>query len=247
MKRKFFICSISLILLLILGAVACRYAFYQGYLRMNYPTTAEYPVQGIDISHHQGHIQWNLIDTSVVSFAFIKATEGAEHKDTLFVENWHEAQQRDILVGAYHYFSFCKSGEEQAANFIATVPKDSLDLSPIIDLEYGGNCKVGNRKADIIKEVTDYINRLESYYHKRVIIYSTNEFYKNNLISRFSDNPIWIRDILTTPQLPDGRAWTFWQFTNRGQLDGIDSKVDLNAFNGDRPSFEKLKSDTIPL
>lgn len=60
------------------------------------------------------------------------------------------------------------------------------------------------------------------------------------MVSRFPDNPIWIRDILSEPNLPDGRDWLFWQYTNRGRLDGINTRVDLNAFAGSKTEFEKL-------
>lgn len=245
MKRKILIYIISASSIIIVGILIYRYAFLQGYLRMNYPTLTEYPVQGIDVSHHQGHIQWHKLDTANVQFAFIKATEGADHKDSLFLENWQMAESNNIMVGAYHFFSFCKSGEEQAANYIETVPVDSLSMPPIVDVEYGGNCKIENRKEDIIHEITEYVDIVEKHYHKRVIIYSTNEFYKNNLIYRFPYNPIWIRDILKKPQLPDLREWTFWQFTNRGRLDGVRTMVDLNAFNGDKAMFEKFVDKTI--
>jgi lysozyme len=58
--------------------------------------------------------------------------------------------------------------------------------------------------------------------------------------NQFLDNPIWIRDILSKPNLPDGRNWLFWQYTNRGRLDGIKTVVDLNTFAGNRAEFKKL-------
>lgn len=60
------------------------------------------------------------------------------------------------------------------------------------------------------------------------------------MVNQFRDNPIWIRDILSEPDLPDGRGWLFWQYTNRGQLKGISTAVDLNAFAGTRAEFDKL-------
>lgn len=215
------------------------YAYSNGYIRMNYPSFKEYPVQGIDVSHHQQYIEWDKIDKKVVQFAFIKATEGGNHKDSLFQYNWRESIRNNIPVGAYHFFTFCKEGEEQARNYIHYVPKDSIDLPPIVDLEYGGNCKE-NRKEDLIYEITKYFEIVEDHYQRKVLIYTTNEFYRNYLIDRFPDNPIWIRDILTKPNLPDGKNWLFWQYTNRGRIEGINTIVDLNAFNGNKTDFDRL-------
>ncbi|MBK5720245.1 glycoside hydrolase family 25 protein [Dysgonomonas sp. Marseille-P4677] len=214
--------------------------FTNGYIRMNYPSFENYPVQGIDVSHHQQKINWGKLDKKAVQFAFLKATEGGNHKDSMFQENWREAIHHNIPVAAYHFFTFCKDGEEQARNYIHYVPKDSIDLPPIIDLEYGGNCAIENRKEDLISEIEKYFEIIEDHYQRKVIIYTTNEFYKNYLINQFPENPIWIRDILSEPNLPDGRNWMFWQFTNKGKLEGINTPVDLNAFNGSREEFEKL-------
>jgi len=241
MKRKLIIYSLSgMALLAIVGIVGLYYAYTKGYIRMNYPSFEQYPVQGIDVSHHQQNIDWQKLDRQVVQFAFIKATEGGNHKDSLFQHNWREAIRHNIPVGAYHFFTFCKDGDEQARNYIHYVPKDSIDLPPIIDLEYGGNCQEANRKEDIIAEIAKYFEIIENHYQRKVLIYTTNEFYKNYLIDQFPDNPIWIRNIVTKPNLPDGRDWLFWQYTNKGNIEGISTLVDLNAFVGSRKEFEKL-------
>jgi len=233
---------IALICIIALGCITigAYYAYNNGYIRMNYPSYTDYPVQGIDVSHHQQKIDWARLDKQAVQFAFIKATEGGNHKDSLFQENWRLARDNKIPAGAYHFFTFCKGGEEQARNYIHYVPKDSIDLPPIVDLEYGGNCQLENRKEDLVKEISKYLEIIEDHYKRKVIIYTTNEFYKNYMINRFEGNPIWIRNILSKPNLPDGREWLFWQYTNRGRLDGINTVVDLNAFAGSRSEFEKL-------
>ena len=97
-----------------------------------------------------------------------------------------------------------------------------------------------NWKEDLIVEIAKYFEIIEDHYQRKVIIYTTNEFYKNYLMNRFPDNPIWIRDILSEPNLPDGRGWLFWQYTNRGRLEGINTPVDLNAFVGSEEEFAKL-------
>lgn len=108
MKKKYILSFLMVAALLIVAGVGLRYAFYQGYIRMNYPSLDEYPVQGIDISHHQGMIDWKTVDKNMVQFAFIKATEGENHKDSLFLENQTQARQNGIIAGAYHYFTFCR-------------------------------------------------------------------------------------------------------------------------------------------
>ncbi|WP_414707009.1 GH25 family lysozyme, partial [Rhizobium sp. UBA1881] len=69
------------------------------------PSLADYPIQGIDISHHQGAIDWSALAAQPnVRFAIMKATEGGDHRDTRFAENWQAAKNAGIVRGAYHFF-----------------------------------------------------------------------------------------------------------------------------------------------
>src|SRR5690349_2704594 len=76
------------------------------YIRFYEPDRTLYPVRGIDVSHHQNEIDWRKVAHDDVSFAFIKATEGGDHRDTRFATNWKEAQAAGLKVGAYHFFTF---------------------------------------------------------------------------------------------------------------------------------------------
>src|SRR5947209_1846849 len=104
----------------------------------NEPPPAEYPVRGIDVSHHQREIRWELVKASGIHFAYIKATEGADFKDASFAENWSGSAAAAIAHGAYHFFILGTPGELQASNFIATVPTEPNALPPAIDLEISG-------------------------------------------------------------------------------------------------------------
>lgn len=218
------------------------FLFYRGILRLNYPSNEEYPVQGIDISHHQGDIDWKDLSQENISFVFIKATEGADFKDPNFKVNLMNAKTTKLAVGAYHFYRLCKNGTEQADNFISTVSKNDISLPPVIDLEFGGNCKTDKSEGQILKEVQEFINKVTEHYGRTPILYVTTEFYEKYMQKRFTDCPIWIRDIYGKPQLPDNRKWTFWQYANRGHLNGIEGFVDINVFNGDKTSFERYIS-----
>lgn len=247
MKKRLFIGVLSL-LVVIGGGYAVYAALMSGVLRLNYPSFSKYPVHGLDISHHQHTIDWATLmqkDAKYVQFVFVKATEGATHIDSKFVENWQAAKQYQIPRGAYHFFTFCTKAEEQANNFINSVPLDVLDLPPAIDLEFSGNCKAENRLPNLYDEIVNYIAIIEKHYKKKVIIYSTFDFYDVYLKDKFLDNPIWIRDIYKEASLELGRSWTFWQYANKGRLEGIDTFVDINVFSGDKSQMEQLMRDTI--
>ncbi len=81
-----------------------------------------YPVQGFDVSHHQGDINWKMISPKKYQFVYLKATEGGDYKDDKFQDYWLEAREQGLHVGAYHFYRLCKDGASQAQNFIETVP-----------------------------------------------------------------------------------------------------------------------------
>ena len=95
-------------------------------------------VIGVDVSNHQGDIDWQTLARSNVAFAYIKATEGGDFRDKRFQLNWEAAKRAGLARGAYHFFTQCRSGAEQAKNFIATVPREYGALPPVIDAEHMG-------------------------------------------------------------------------------------------------------------
>ena len=225
--------------LIVLGVTTFIF-FEKGYLRFNYPGTSRFPVRGIDISHHQSAIDWALLEREGLDFAFIKATEGGDHKDTKFEENWKKAGEIGLVRGAYHFFTFCKTGFEQAMNYIDTVPLEENTLPPVIDLEFGGNCSARPSKEEVLGEITEFSDIVESRYGKRPLIYATRQSYEEYLAGELPEHRIWIRNIYSYPRLPDKREWSVWQYANRGRLFGIDGFVDLNVFNGDREECLQL-------
>jgi lysozyme len=222
---------IGLVAVILVGSVL-TYLLFTGWIRFNYPSLEEFPVRGIDISHHQGKISWEKLKAENISFVIIKATEGQDYKDPLFTENWNNSKQAGYQTGAYHFYRFCKDGKVQANNFIETVPNQPDNLPPTIDLEFGGNCNAEKTKEQITQEITEFLELLEFHYKKKPIIYVTREFYDSYLVGNFNSYPIWMRDIFRQPNFDDGREWFMWQFANRGHLEGIEGYVDLNVVKG---------------
>lgn len=202
------------------------------------PDRERYPLRGIDVSHHQGAIDWRKVAADDVGFAYLKVSEGGDHRDRRFDENWRAARAAGLAVGAYHFFTFCRTGAEQARNFIAAVPVQADALPPAIDLEFGGNCGRRPDAAEMRRELDALLAPLEATYGKPALLYVTPEFfdaYRQALPAR----PLWRRSIL---HAPDSRAaWTLWQYHNRARVAGIVGPVDLNVFAGDAAAFARWR------
>ena len=96
--------------------------------------------RGIDLSHHNGQVNWDALEAENLDFIYLKATEGRDWKDQDFQSNWIEATRRGYHLGAYHFYILCKPAAEQAVNFIQSVEVRDGTLPPAVDLEYAHNC-----------------------------------------------------------------------------------------------------------
>ena len=95
-----------------------------------------YEIHGIDISHHQGHIDWEelkdngMIDKCPIRFVMIKATEGATQTDENFRENFYQAREYGFTRGAYHFYSVHSPAKDQAAFFIQNAALEKIKFLP---------------------------------------------------------------------------------------------------------------------
>lgn len=195
-------------------------------------------VYGIDISHHQGKIDWKELKEknpkeAPVSFIYMKASEGSDHKDKQFDNNWKNAKKYGFTRGAYHYFGTRSTGLAQAKMFIKTVQLESGDLPPVVDVEE----KTDNMNL-YIQELKIFIAEIEKHYGVKPIIYSGKKYKTKYLSDRYFDRfPIWIAHYYVD-SLKVEQNWMFWQCSDKGRLPGIRKNVDINIFNGDLSKLE---------
>ena len=204
-----------------------------------------YEIHGIDISHHQGKIDWQelkdkgVIDKFPIRFVMIKATEGASQVDENFRENFYQAREHGFTRGAYHFYSVHSSAADQARFFISKVKLENGDLPPVLDVEH----KPKKQSDEEFKaSVLEWLQIVERHYGVKPIIYTYYKFktrYLNDPI--FDDYPYWIAHYYVDQVEYDG-PWKFWQHTDVGRLPGIKGDVDFNIYNG---SFYDLRKLTI--
>ncbi|MGH1505843.1 MAG: GH25 family lysozyme [Acidimicrobiales bacterium] len=180
---------------------------------------------GVDVSNHQGDIDWQAVADDDIEFAYVKATEGGDFVDARFADNWREARAAGLEVGAYHFFTLCRPGAEQAANFLATVPPGEADLPPVIDLEFGGNCSARPAPDVLRAEVEVWIETVEAATGDDVVLYVMDDFDDRYGITDAFERDRWERRILRRPE----RDWVFWQLSFFSQVDGIEGGVDLDV------------------
>jgi lysozyme len=239
-----------LILFIILASFAvATFLFNRYYNRPSFvhypafgiPVPVKYSIHGIDVSHYQKTIGWKLVkemevENIRIGFAFMKATEGLTGIDGQFRRNWIQARKAEIPRGAYHFFIASKSGKAQAENFIDHVTLQKGDLPPVLDIEQSNGASV----AALQQRLADWLMVVEKKYGVKPIIYTNVDFYETFLAGRFDDYPLWVAHYLVKDKPRIKRSWHFWQHSESGRANGINSFVDFNVFNGDSAAFKKL-------
>ena len=222
-NRSFFRAVAGLVAVgLVVGAVLVRrYAWLPHYR----PSLGAGQSYGVDVSHHQGEIDWAAVASDDISFAYIKATEGGDWVDEYFAANWTGAREHGIAVGAYHFFTLCRTGRDQAANFLRIVPIDEADLPLSVDLEFPSNCADRPPVERLHAELSALLDTVEAATGRPEVLYVQDEFEELYDILDTLEGPRWQRSIRDRP---DDDDWMMWQFIDFGRVDGISGGVDLN-------------------
>ena len=196
-----------------------------------------YQVHGIDAARYQGEIDFFAAQGAGISFAWLKATEGGDHIDPGYEVNAPRARAAGVPVGAYHFYYFCRTPEEQAKWFIANVPRRAGDLPPVLDMEWNHqsrNCRTFPEPAEVHRIIRTYTQIVQAHYGTAPVVYVTPDFYEENSLGTLGGIEFWLRSTAAHPsERYPGERWSFWQYSGTGVAPGIKGNVDLNAFAGD--------------
>lgn len=227
--------------ILIASIIVCA-AIFVGYKLFFGPDTFEvdkfrYPIFGIDVSRHNGKINWENIKSSNIDFVFIKASEGRTLLDPWFKANLAGVKKENIRFGIYHFFKFNRDGNDQARLYLAQIKATKSDFPPILDIEEYTNTRSGKSIKDIVKEIKKFISTVESSTGRKVIIYMNEHDYNKYIKDNFNDNPLWVCSLDEEPNID--RDWKFWQYTHRGKLKSQRGLFDFNTFNGGKAEWSR--------
>ncbi|BCL17472.1 GH25 family lysozyme [Micromonospora sagamiensis] len=210
---------------------------------------------GIDVSHHQGSINWTSVRDAGVEFAFIKATEGTSYKDPAFNTNYVAAYHAGVVRGAYHFALPDRSSGATQANYLASSggawSADSRTLPAALDIEYNpyGPACYGLSQSAMRTWIADFLDTYRARTGRYAVVYTTTNWWTTctgNWSGPWANHPLWIARWSTSPgTLPAGAPfWSFWQYTSTGRVSGISGDVDRNYFNGDRSRLIALANNT---
>ena len=190
---------------------------------------------GIDVSKWNKEIDWDKVKNAGVQFAIIRAgyrgsVTGSLVEDPMFVANMKGAEAAGIPVGVYFFTQAVdeKEAVEEASAVIELIRDYRLTYPVFIDTEGAG----GNGRADGLDEETRtlvceaFCRTIENAGYTAGV-YASRNWYNNNLqTARLENYHIWLAEYRGVP-LYQGYYKT-WQYTSKGQVDGIEGNVDMN-------------------
>lgn len=191
----------------------------------------EAKIKGIDVSYHNGVIDWNKVLKDNIKFAIIR--EGYRKTiDSQFLNNVKNAKENEIPIMVYHFIYIDNATiKENAQSTVSNMIKANLDISSTwvwVDLEYDTWIKCGQTcTKDLCSKYTQqYINELKSLGCNNVGIYMNKDYYKNYYTKEILDEyPIWLADYNGEPDYD----CVIQQYSDSGTVNGIDSTdVDMN-------------------
>jgi GH25 family lysozyme M1 (1,4-beta-N-acetylmuramidase) len=223
---------------------------YMGWMQ-NQTTSAAAPtdmgtaavVDGIDVSSHQGNVNWTYWWGQGKRFAYVKATEGTSYKNPYFAQQYNGSYNVGMIRGAYHFALPNSSSGATQANYFASSgggwSRDGKTLPGALDIEYnpyGATC-YGKTQAGMVSWIRDFLTTYKSRTGRDAVIYTNLDWWTRctgNTTAFNSTNPLWVaRYSSTVGTLPGGWPfYTFWQWTS--------SPIDQNRFNGDYSRLQAL-------
>ena len=188
-----------------------------------------FPTIGIDISHHQGEMDWDKLFNhsgydSLIHFVYCEATEGNTLVDSQWKQNRKKLNEIGIPNGAYHFFISTDPPRPQVEHFLTHWKKRDIDLPPVLDVE-----TEGLSDQDLIDKMKIWLREVELRTGMRPVIYTSLHFYETKFQNVFANYRFWIAAYTRKPDCVNDSRIIHWQFTDQGRIPGTREKVDLNV------------------
>lgn len=182
-------------------------------------------MKGIDIASYQQNVDFVKVKNSGIEIVYIKATEGVTYNNPLLESQYRGAIAAGLKIGFYHYLR-ANDPILEAKHFLSFIDGLSTHCKYVIDVEEA----LGQTVTKISSNVRLFADYLISN-SKEVCIYTGDYFYKNNLNNLVKDISLWVAHYGVT--MPDAINYIGFQYSNTGNVDGINGLVDLNEFSSD--------------
>lgn len=198
-------------------------------------------MKGIDVSVHNGNIDWNKVKADGIEFAILRAGFGRleKQKDEKFEQNYAGAKAAGIPVGAYWY-SYAMDEDEarlEADVFLKVIKGKQFEMPVYFDLEEKKQFDLGKEKVSAIMRA--FLERVESAGYFTGLYGSASSLTTHTADDIKSHYTIWLAHWVDKTNYSG--AYGIWQYSEKGKVDGISGNVDLDICYKDFPTIIKGK------
>lgn len=186
-------------------------------------------MKGIDISSHNGSINFNAVKNSGVEVVIIKSTEGVDFRDDYLDTHYWGAKNAGIPhIGFYHFMSERSNPSRQAEDFWDAIKDKQYDVKPCLDIETNNQGRSANQITD---RCLEFINRFKEISGQDVMVYTGGYFGRDELDDRIKCYSGWIAHYGASEPMWTGFPVVGHQFTESGRISGVNTNCDVNNFN----------------
>ena len=176
------------------------------------------------MSDATGVVDWPTVKAGGADFAYVRATAGADGRDTLFAANWAGIYAAGLRRGAIHHFSLCRLAVDQANNFIVTVPRVSDALPAALVIEPSPECGTPPVRAVLIDEIARFARLVESHTGQPILLRIAPAIERRYRLSAALDRPLWATGDFFPPTY-QSRPWRMWRANDLRRIEGLDGPV----------------------
>lgn len=184
-------------------------------------------MKGIDISMHNGNINFNAVKNSGTSVVIIKATEGVQYVDPYLTTHYNGAKAQGLNIGFYHFMSEKTDPAQQAVDFWNAIKDKQFNVIPVLDIETNNQRRSPKAISD---RCIEFLEKFKALSGLSCMIYTGGYFGRDNLDSRIKKYPGWIAHYGVNTPMATGFNVIGHQYTESGRVNGISGNVDLNNF-----------------
>ncbi len=212
--------------------------FYRDeYNFLAYEDEEYYTRRGIDVSEHQGEIDWEKVAESGVQFAMVRLgytgnNTGEMNLDAWFEVNVKNARKAGIDVGVY-YFAQARTVEEAIAEaqFVCkNLRGKNINMPVVFDMEPLTNTEDDRIHGLTMIEVTEiadaFCEVVEKHGYEALIYGNPSWIYSRYNLSLLTSRKLWLAHYTEFSGFP--YKYEFWQYTDSGSIEGIETDVDLD-------------------
>jgi lysozyme len=200
---------------------------------------------GIDVSSHQGVIDWNAVANAGIDFGIARISDGLL-ADSSFQSNYQGIAAAGLVRGGYQFFEPNQSPVAQATLALADIGAlGAGDLPPTLDVEVSG----GRSPTELRAEIEQWVATVRTATGRDPLIYTGPGFWNGSVGGAAVPHvSLWVANLgVSCPLLPNGFSTTqFWQFADNGSVAGVPGVVDRDSFYGSPAQLRTFAAPAVP-